>query len=202
MKRRLSFSLIEVMIVLCLIASIGFLSSYALVPLYRTYQARLEVEKIYELLQEVQIESLALESDMKVSFKKINQTWWIETETNERILGNQRIKLPHIKNITMKKAENPALFSISFYRNGWIEPQTWVSMSIKNETIFIDFSSPPIIKKMSHQPVSKAVSFIPPTDIEETLLSSTKQAREKIFSQTLDTKDKKSRKKDNRPFLQ
>ena len=140
------FSLLEVMIVVILVALIGGGTLFSLKSFYQTYRFRLEVDTLYELMQELQLEALTLQSDMTIRLIKEKGKWVAQTFTDESVLKPQTIHLPHIETITC-----PSL-TITLYSNGLIEPSDVVTFSYQNEKRGLDLRFAPLIKFWENEP--------------------------------------------------
>ncbi|MBP7074690.1 MAG: type II secretion system protein [Rhabdochlamydiaceae bacterium] len=139
------FSLIEIMIVLVLVGVLAGVSAFSLRPLYQSYRFRLEVEALYELLQELQIEALSLQSDMKVSFTKENGKLMAKSSCDETILKSQTLDLSHIEEM------NP-IDSITIYSNGLIRPLSHIKLSSKGDERWLDLKGGHLIKLLEKAP--------------------------------------------------
>lgn len=139
------FTLIEVMIVLVLVGIIAGVTSFALQPLYRSYRFKLEVESLYELLQELQIEALTLGSDMKVSFTKDKDTRIARSFCEETVLKAQTLDLSHIESMD-------SMNEIVLYSNGRVSPPSLIKLSNKGEHRWIDLRGGHLIKLLDKEP--------------------------------------------------
>src|SRR5882672_5795219 len=115
---RRSLSLMEVMVVLILVSIVGGVSAYSLVPFYKTYRFRSEVNALYDLAQELQLEALSLQSDMKIRFTSKAGVWTACSLSDEHVLKSQTLTLSHVDKVDI----NTGLI-ITFYSNGLIEPK-------------------------------------------------------------------------------
>ncbi|MGH2612734.1 MAG: prepilin-type N-terminal cleavage/methylation domain-containing protein [Rhabdochlamydiaceae bacterium] len=152
------FSLIEVMIVVVLVGVIAGICVFSLRPFYQSYRFRLEVEMLYELLQELQLEAMTLQSDMKVSFTKKNNKWMAQSSSDEPILKFQIVDLSHIEQI-----DNVS--PIILYSNGLIHPTNIIKLSNKNDHRWLDFSGRHLIKFWEIPPQPTVYEKLP--DIKE-----------------------------------
>lgn len=139
------FSLIEVMVVIVLMGVVATTSIFGLWPFYQSYRFRLEVESFYGLLQELQIEALTLQSDMKVRFVEKNGKWSAQSSSDEPILKSQTIDLSHVERLS----GHP---DIDIYSSGLIRPAMVLKMSYKDEHRWIDFSGGHLIKLLEKEP--------------------------------------------------
>jgi len=140
MRRSRSFSLLEIVIVLLLISTIAGVSSCLLIPFYRSYQFQAEVEAVYALAGELQIEALTLQSDMQLLVKQEKGQWVVRSHSEEVALKPQRIELSHVE--TVAGGEE----SIVFYANGQIEPKKVLTFQRGVERRGVDFRRPLLIK--------------------------------------------------------
>lgn len=140
MSLRRSFSLTEIMVVLILVSIVAGVSVYSLIPFYKAYRFRAEVNTLYDLAQELQLEALSLQSDMKIRFTKEKGKWIAQSESAELLLKPQRIELSHVEQITMNSS------TITFYSNGLIEPRQIVSLQHVGEKRGLDLRQPPLMK--------------------------------------------------------
>jgi prepilin-type N-terminal cleavage/methylation domain-containing protein len=148
------FSLMEIMIVLVLVGILGGVSAFSLRPLYQSYRFRLEVEALYELLQELQIEALALRSDMRIGFtKEKNGKLFARSFSDETVIKSQTLELSHIEPIDIK--------SISIYSNGLIHPTSVIKLSSKEEARWLDLSGGHLIKLLEKAPQEGVRARVP-----------------------------------------
>ena len=131
MRARHPFSLLEIMIVIALVTVIGTFTTFSLIPFYHSYRFRLEVESLFNALEELQIEALILQSDMRVEFIKKNGRWVAQTYSDEPILKSQLIDLSHVESI-----EAPPY--VTFYANGLVQPSSLIKFCHKSNARWID----------------------------------------------------------------
>ncbi len=139
------FTLVEVMIVLVLVGIIAGVSSFAIRPLYQSYRFKLEVESLYELLQELQLEALTLGSDMKVDFTNDKGTRTARCFCEETVLKSQTLDLSHIESMN-------SITYITLYSNGRVEPPTLIKLSSKGEHRWIDLRGGHLIRLLDKEP--------------------------------------------------
>lgn len=139
------FTLIEVMIVLMLVGIIAGVTSFALRPLYQSYRFKLEVESLYELLQELQLEALTLGSDMKVSFTNDKGTRIARSFCEESVLKMQTLDLSHVESMDV-------ISQIILYSNGRVTPPSLIKLSNKEEHRWIDLRGGHLIKLLDKEP--------------------------------------------------
>lgn len=146
------------MVVLLLVSVVAGVSAFALLPFYRTHRFRTEVESLYELVRELQLEAMALQSDMEICFKKEAGKWRATSKTDETILKPQTIELSHIDQIT------PSLSTIIIYSNGQLQPKTIISFTYRDETRGLDLTQPPLIQLWIGSPPKSPDLEIPNLD--------------------------------------
>jgi prepilin-type N-terminal cleavage/methylation domain-containing protein len=148
------FSLIEIMIVLVLVGVLAGVSTFSLRPLYQSYRFGLEVEALYELLQELQIEALTLQSDMKVGFTKEKGKLIAKSSCDETILKSQTLDLSHIEQID-------PIDVIFIYSNGLIRPTSLIKLSAKQNERWLDLRGGHLIKLLEKAPQETGPIKIP-----------------------------------------
>ncbi len=132
------------MVVIMLMGVVATTAVFGLWPFYQSYRFRLEVESLYGLLQELQIEALTLQSDMKVRFIEKNGKWSARSLSDEPILKSQTIDLSHIEKLSDH-------LEINIYSSGLIRPARVLKMSYKDEHRWIDFSGGHLIKLLEKE---------------------------------------------------
>lgn len=148
------FTLIEVMIVIVLVGIFSGVAAFAIKPLYHSYRFRVEVESLYDLLQEIQLEALTLQSDMYVSFTKENGKWLAISRSDESIIKPQKIDLSHVEIIEDGK-------QITFFSNGLIDPPIKIKFSNQKDERWIDFTSKHLIKFWEIEPKPSPLEIEP-----------------------------------------
>lgn len=154
MRRRRLFTLIEVMIVIILMGVLGGVAAFSLRPLYQSFRFRLEADALYELLQELQIEALSLQSDMSVTLSKKDGKWRAQSKSDETIIKNQTIDLSHIEEI-----ENAS--QITIYSNGVIDPPQLIKLTSKGDQRWIDCRTKHLIKFLETAPPTPPLEKTP-----------------------------------------
>lgn len=143
-KRHL-FSLMEVMVAILLVSIVVGISTFSIIPFYQTYQFRIQMDALYELMRELQLETMALCSDMKIRFTLEKGKWRAVSLTDEAVLKSQVIDLSHVDQFKIGLVAQD-LLTLTFYSNGYIQPAQILSFSYKNERRDIDLTHPPLIK--------------------------------------------------------
>jgi len=155
------FSLIEVMIVIVLVGVMAGVSAFSLWPFYQSYRFRSEAESLYELLQELQLEAMTLQSDMKVSFTQKNGKRIASSSTDEPVLKSQMIDLSHVEQLSH---EAP----ITLYANGLVLPRSIIKLSYKNDHRWLDLRGGHLMKFCETEPSPEAYEIL--LDLKEVKL--------------------------------
>ena len=111
-------------------------------------------DSIYELIQELQIEALSLESDMKISFTKKHGKLMAKSSSDEIILKSQTLDLSHIEQMD-------SIDSITIYSNGLIHPLSLIKLSSKGEERWLDLRGGHLIKLLEKAPQKVGYNDIP-----------------------------------------
>jgi len=152
---RHSFSLMEVMIVIVLVGVIGGVAAFSLKPFYQSYRFRTEVDGLYEMFEELQLEALTLQSDITVSFTNTNGKLSAKSSSDETVLKPQTIDLSHVDKISDEVKQ------IIFYSNGLVEPSKIIKLSSHDEHRWIDFRGKHLIKFWQKEPPLEAAQKLP-----------------------------------------
>ncbi len=141
----------EIVIVLLLVSLIGGVTTFSVKPLYQMYRFRMEVEALYDLMQELQLEALTLQSDMKIVVRRQQGKWVAQSFTDEPILKSQLVPLSHVDQISCKHEP----LTITLYSNGLIQPAMALKLSHDSQHRWLDFRYPPLIKFCEKAPQTK-----------------------------------------------
>ena len=145
MTVRRSFSLIEVMVVIVLMGAVAGVSVFSLWPFFKTYRFRLEAEALYELLQELQLEAMTLQSDMYVHLRENGGKWVASSLTHEPIIKPQTVDLAHVDQVSIKGR-------ITLYANGLVGPRNLLRLSGQGEHRWIDLRGGHLMKFCEVEP--------------------------------------------------
>lgn len=151
MKKSRSFTLFEIVVVLALIAlvaSLGFGGIHGLLKKERFYS---QVERLKSLLEELQIEALALGSDMEVEIVKQDVGWKARSQTAESILRSQTVSLKTVETITMNGIPIDHL-KMTIFATGTIEPKALLEVKQSDHAVWIDLRQPIQIKFSQQKP--------------------------------------------------
>ncbi len=136
---RHTFSLMEVMVTIVLVGVIATVSAFSLWPFYHSYRFRLEVENLYELMQELQLEAMTFQSDMAIRFTKENGRMIARSKSDETVLTSRTIDLSQVE----KQSDTT---DIILYSNGLLAMPRTLQFSHKNVHCWIDFRGGHLIK--------------------------------------------------------
>lgn len=148
------FSLMEVMIVIVLVGVIGGVAAFSLKPFYQSYRFQAEVDGLYEMFEELQLEALTLQSDITVSFTNTNGKLSAKSSSDEAVLKPQTIDLSHVDKISN---DDP----IIFYSNGLVEPSKIIKLSSHDNHRWIDFRGKHLIKFWQKEPPPETAQKFP-----------------------------------------
>lgn len=152
--RRYSFSLMELMVAIGLVGTVAVITIFSIQPLYRSYQFKQEVEQLYELLQELQLDALVLQSDMYVALVHEQGHWKARSSTQEAILKAQTVDLGHVDKID-------PVPSITLHANGLVRPALCIKLSRKGEERWVDLSGGHLIRVREKEPPPRQHDNIP-----------------------------------------
>lgn len=142
-KRKSKFTLLEVVIALLLIAIMGSAAAFSIHDMIATHSSRASIDQFKNLLDELQIEALTLQSDQKLLIWKKKGKWYVESKTDEKILRCRRFELKGIQNVTFS-SQAPLNFEI--LSTGRIVPAGILCFKHKSGAVRIDFQTPLQIK--------------------------------------------------------
>ena len=144
-QRSRPFTLLEIVIVLALISMIGGVASYSLSDLLAKHRAAAQVDELKELMQELQIEALALKSDMELSFTLDKQVCRLRSKTAEKILRDRTVELKGVRQLTFDKRAAGKI-DLRIISTGRFEPQGVIGIERNNGSLWIDVRQPLAIK--------------------------------------------------------
>jgi prepilin-type N-terminal cleavage/methylation domain-containing protein len=137
--RSRAFTLLEVAITILLVGIMGTVATFSIHDLLTTHNSAAAIDQFKNLLDELQIEALALGSDMQLVITKKNGHWIACSHTSEKVLRNRTIPLKGVQNITFTPPK-PLVFDI--YSTGRISPAGVLCFKRKAGDIRIDFQEP------------------------------------------------------------
>ncbi|MGH7889894.1 MAG: pilus assembly FimT family protein [Thermodesulfobacteriota bacterium] len=145
------FTLLEIVIVLALMGLIGGVAAFSLGDLLSKHRATAQIDELKELLQELQIEALALKSDMQVFFTLHKKTCSIRSKTAEKILRDRTVKLTGIQEISLNQQPTSKI-DLTIISTGRFEPPGVIGIERKQGSLWIDVRQPLQIKFTEKEP--------------------------------------------------
>lgn len=146
-RRRKSrpLTLLEIVIALALITMIAGVATWSLGGLLAKHRFQSSIDDLQNLMQELQIEALALGSDMELRFYQDQNLWKVQSKTSEKILRNRTIELKGVQTIIQDKTAINKL-DLKIYSNGWWEPTCLLKLEGSQSNMYIDLTQPLLIK--------------------------------------------------------
>jgi len=141
MKEKRSFSLLEVLIVLSLISMLSSSLFYSLNHLLAHHRFYSEVRGVEQLLEELQIEALVLQSDMTVHLYQNKGKWHLCSNPQEAILRQKSFSLAHVKQVTFNRKPQKEL-TIEVCSTGHVLPLGIVGLEGNKKKFWIDLRQP------------------------------------------------------------
>jgi type II secretory pathway pseudopilin PulG len=158
--RARAFTILEIVIVLMLVGMVATLGIGSLKSLLEKHRFQSEVDQFKTMLQELQIEALALHSDMEIHLTKNEKGWAIRSETAESILRSETIKMKEVEEITFNDKQSRS-FHLNIFSTGRIDPPALIELKGSKETFWIDLREPIQIKCSQERPKQIAQKPIP-----------------------------------------
>jgi type II secretory pathway pseudopilin PulG len=145
------FTLLEIVIVLMLIGVMAVFGTSSLSDLLAQHRRQAEVDELQNFIQELQIEALALQSDLELSFIKDKDKLHVSSKTAEKILRNRTIVLKGIRELKFQDRIKPDV-TLQIFSTGRIEPQGLFEIEREKGSVFIDVRQPLLVKFSSTRP--------------------------------------------------
>lgn len=140
-----SLTLLEVIIVFALIGLMAGFGAWSLTDLLAQHRRKAEIEELKNFFQELQIEALALQSDLGVTLQVDKGIVKIQSKTNEKILRDRTVELKGVKSLTLDK--NPKdLIPFQILSTGRFNPSGIIGIERDKDTVWIDVRQPLQIK--------------------------------------------------------
>lgn len=160
-KNKRSFTLLEVAIAITLIALMAGFGTWSLKDLISQHRRQAEIEDLKNFLQELQIEALALQSDLEITITKEKETVKVKSKTAEKILRDRIVELNGVEKLTFDGQEQRQK-TFQIYSTGRISPEELVGIQRKEARLWIDFRQTIQIKYYStEQPPTLRAQQIP-----------------------------------------
>jgi prepilin-type N-terminal cleavage/methylation domain-containing protein len=145
------FTLLEVVIVMALIGMMAVFGTWSLSDLLGQHRRQAEVDELQNFIQELQIEALALQSDLELVFRKDKDKLLVSSKTAEKILRNRTIVLKGLRAFKFNDRSVPIqLFQI--FSTGRISPAGLIEIETKKGSLWIDVRQPLLVKFSDQRP--------------------------------------------------
>ena len=153
---RRAFTLLEVMIVMALIALMAGFGTWSLTDLLTQHRRQAEVDDLKNFLQELQLEALALESDLEVTLYKEKGSLKVRSKTAEKILRDRIIELKEVNRLFINDQETDrATFQV--LSTGRFYPLALIGIERKQSSLWVDVRQPIQIKYFEEHPGRQVV---------------------------------------------
>lgn len=144
-RRGRPLTLFEIVIVLALITMIAGVATWSLGGLLAKHRFQSSVDDLQNLLQELQIEALALGSDMELHFFREKDLWKVRSKTSEKILRDRTIELKGVQTILQNDLPKDKV-DLKIFSSGRIEPTCIFQLQGRQGSLYIDLRQPLLIK--------------------------------------------------------
>ncbi len=138
-------TLLEVIIVMALIGLMAGFGAWSLTDLLAQHRRQAEIEELKNFFQELQIEALALSSDLEVTLRIDKGIGKIRSKTAEKILRDRTVELKGVKSLSLNQQSKEPII-LQFLSTGRIEPPGIIGIERDKNTIWIDVRQPLQIK--------------------------------------------------------
>ncbi len=165
---RRPFTVLEIVVVLSLILILAGGTVWSLDHLLRYHRFCAQVESLKDLIEELQIEALALRSDLSIFIKKDRNGWKAWSKTDEPLLHQKIIVLKEVKNLTVCPLDSPASLAIDQQKEllitisstGRITPVGVIGLE-GGQQLWIDLREPLQINLSKKYPEPLSSTFLP-----------------------------------------
>lgn len=137
-------TLLEVVIVILLVGLMAGVATFSTADLLRKQSSTAAIDQFKELLEELQIEALALRSDIEVILYKDKKGWKARSKTSEKILRNRTIDLKGVKQVVFNQIPQDR-FILDIYSTGRLSPAGILCLKRDAGDVQIDFQQPKVI---------------------------------------------------------
>ncbi len=158
-RKKRPFSLLEILITISLIVLIGGVTVWSLQNMLHKQRFNSEMEEFKNLLEELQIEALALKSDMELELYK-DSIWKARSRTGEKILKPRVIELKTVEKIFLRE-ESQAALRLKISSTGDITPHECLGLKSSQEALFVDLRKPIQIKFLKEYPTDTVSQTCP-----------------------------------------
>jgi len=145
------FTLLEVVIVIALIGMMAVLGTWSLNDLLAQQRRQAESDELYNFIQELQIEALALQSDIELTLTKDRNRLCVSSKSAEKILRNKTVVLKGVKQLKFRDQTTPT-FTLQFFSTGRIAPVGLIEIQKEKGALWIDLRQPLLVKFFDKKP--------------------------------------------------
>lgn len=121
-KRKSNITLLEVVIVCLLVGLMAGVTTVSIADLLRRESTSSAALQFKDLIDELQIEALALRSDMEIRIYKDKHGWKARSYTSEKVLRNRIIDLKGVREVLFNQAPKKE-FKLEIFSTGRIAPE-------------------------------------------------------------------------------
>lgn len=146
------FTLLEVVIVIALIGMMAVLGTWSLNDLLAQQRRQAESDELYNFIQELQIEALALQSDIELTLTKDRNRLCVSSKSAEKILRNKTVVLKGVKELKFRDQTTPT-FTLQVFSTGRIVPVGLIEIQKEKGTLWIDLRQPLLVKFFDKKPM-------------------------------------------------
>ncbi|HEX2580110.1 MAG TPA: hypothetical protein VHK67_06900 [Rhabdochlamydiaceae bacterium] len=144
-------SLLEIVIVIALIGMMAAWGTWSLSDLLAQQRRQAEIDELYTFIQELQIEALALQSDLELIFTQDRNRLCVSSKTPEKILRNKTVVLKGIKELKFHN-QIKSKFALQILSTGRIIPTGLIEIQKDKGSLWIDLRQPLLVKFFDKQP--------------------------------------------------
>jgi hypothetical protein len=137
--------------------------TWSLTDLLAQHRRQAEVDELKNFIQELQIEALALQSDLEISFVKDKEKLQVRSKTAEKILRDHTIVLKGLRKFKFKDQPREKI-TFQIFSTGRIDPPGIIEIERDKGSLWIDMSQPLLVKFSDKRPalVNEVIPDKPP----------------------------------------
>jgi Tfp pilus assembly protein FimT len=145
-------TLLEIVIVVALIGMMAVFGTWSLSDLLAQHKRQAEIDELQNFMQELQIEALALQSDLVITFSKDKGNLQVRSKTAEKILHNRTVVLKGLREFKFNDRAIPEQ-SFQIFSTGRINPAGLIEIERDKGSIWIDVFQPLLVKFYDKRPL-------------------------------------------------
>jgi len=150
-QKNRSLTLLEVVIVIALIGMMAVLGTWSLNDLLAQHRRQAESDELYNFIQELQIEALALQSDIELILTKDRNRLCVSSKSSEKILRNKTVVLKGVTQFKFRDQTKSTL-TLQIFSTGRIVPAGLIEIQKEKGTLWIDLRQPLLVKFFDKKP--------------------------------------------------